>query len=61
MISDPEHISTDLLFSIMSYYTCACHYEDKSDIAPMCEMMVSVIENSINDEDVKNSNVALAR
>ena len=29
MLSDPEHISTDLVYSVMAYYTVACRYSDK--------------------------------
>ena len=29
MLSDPEHISTDLVYSVMAYYMTACRYSDK--------------------------------
>ena len=39
MLSDPEHISTDLVYSVMAYYTVACRYSDKQDIQAQCELI----------------------
>ncbi|MEE3413761.1 MAG: hypothetical protein VZR53_00130 [Prevotella sp.] len=32
MLSDPEHISTDLVYSVMAYYITACRYSDRQDV-----------------------------
>lgn len=39
MLSDPEHISTDLAYSVMAYYMTACRYSDKQDVQAQCELI----------------------
>lgn len=39
MLSDPEHISTDLVYSVMAYYMTACRYSDKQDVQAQCELI----------------------
>ena len=50
MLSDPEHISTDLVYSVMAYYMVACRYSDKQDIQAQCEL----INRKIQALDDKN-------
>lgn len=47
MLSDPEHISTDLVYSVMAYYMTACRYSDKQDVQAQCEL----INRKINGND----------
>ena len=39
MLKDPEHISTDLVYSVMAYYMTACRYSDKQDVQAQCELI----------------------
>ena len=48
MLSDPEHISTDLVYSVMAYYMTACRYSDKQDVQAQCELINRKIQ-SLND------------
>ena len=52
MLSDPEHISTDLVYSVMAYYTVACRYSDKQDIQAQCELINRKIQSSSNKDTV---------
>lgn len=48
MLSDPEHISTDLVYSVMAYYTVACRYSDRQDVQAQCELInrkIASLEN----------------
>lgn len=45
MLSDPEHISTDLVYSVMAYYTTACRYSDKQDVQAQCELINRKIQS----------------
>lgn len=45
MLSDPEHISTDLVYSVMAYYITACRYSDKQDVQAQCELIQRKIGN----------------
>ena len=49
MLSDPEHISTDLVYSVMAYYMTACRYSDKQDIQAQCELINRKIAISGNE------------
>lgn len=44
MLKDPEHISTDLVYSVMAYYMTACRYSDKQDVQAQCELITRKIE-----------------
>lgn len=46
MLSDPEHISTDLVYSVMAYYMTACRYSDKQDIQAQCELINRKIDTT---------------
>ena len=50
MLSDPEHISTDLVYSVMAYYTVACRYSDKQNIQAQCELIKRKIDHSSNEK-----------
>lgn len=45
MLSDPEHISTDLVYSVMAYYITACRYSDKQDVQAQCELINRKIQS----------------
>ena len=45
MLSDPEHISTDLVYSVMAYYMTACRYSDKQNIQAQCELINRKIQS----------------
>ena len=45
MLKDPEHISTDLVYSVMAYYITACRYSDKQDVQAQCELITRKIES----------------
>ena len=51
MLSDPEHISTDLVYSVMAYYITACRYSDKQDIQAQCELINRKIASSGNSNE----------
>ena len=53
MLSDPEHISTDLVYSVMAYYITACRYSDKQNVQAQCELINRKIAASGN-EQLKN-------
>ena len=48
MLSDPEHISTDLVYSVMAYYMTACRYSDKQDVQAQCELINRKIHSNEN-------------
>lgn len=45
MLSDPEHISTDLVYSVMAYYMTACRYSDKQNVQAQCELINRKIQS----------------
>lgn len=51
MLSDPEHVSTDLVYSVMAYYTTACRYSDKQDVEAQCELIKRKIQGSATASD----------
>ena len=50
MLSDPEHISTDLVYSVIGYYIVACRYSDKQDVQAQCELINRKIQ-SLDDRN----------
>ena len=48
MLSDPEHISTDLVYSVMAYYITACRYSDRQDVQAQCELINRKIASTDN-------------
>lgn len=51
MLSDPEHISTDLVYSVMAYYMTACRYSDKQDVQAQCELINRKIASAGNSNE----------